>query len=389
MPDSTLTTSALARLRRRWRLAWIWAAPVPAVGMCLWHAGGGMGAAFQGGLQTAAVMVYLWIRTHRMLALNRGPGETHPRPGLGAATTITLIRAALIALLAGFIFQPAPDPSRAAAWTLWLPALVYLSAVILDAADGAIARATGGVTRLGEHLDTEVDALGLLTASALAVWNERAPVVYLAAGLGYYLAQAAIALRRAHGRPAFPVGPRAEARTVAGCAMGFAVAILTPALGASAFDPAALAITLALTLGFLKDWLIASGRATPEGRLVRPAAAAVQEFLEKLLPLALRGCVALGVLLLLWDRTGEAARLALSGIEQAALGGGAVLVALGVATRVIAVALYVAAAGALPEPGGILVAAGAALLILTGAGRPRLWQPEDRLFTKRIRDRQR
>ncbi len=389
MPDPALTTPPLARLRRRWRLAWIGAAPFLAGGMWLWHALGGMGAAVQGGLQTAAVMVYLWIRTHRMLALNHRPEERHPRPSLGAANTITLVRSALIALLAGFIFQPAPDLGKTAEWALWLPALLYLSAVILDGADGAIARATGSDTRLGERLDTEVDALGLFMASALAVWIGRAPVLYLAAGLGYYLVQAGIGLRRAFGRPFFPIRPRAEARTVAGCAMGFAVAILTPALEATAFFPAALAITAALAYGFATDWLILCGRATPEGQLIPPEAAAVQRRIERLLPLALRACVAVGVLLLLWDPAGGAARHALSGIERAVLGGGAVLAVLGVTARVAAVALYVAAAGALPDSGGVLVAAGAALLILTGAGRPRLWQPEDFLFIKRIGDRNR
>ncbi len=387
MPAPAPFAPETSGLRRRWRLAWIGAAPFLAAGMWLWHAAGGMGAALQGGLQTSAVMVYLWARTHRMLALNRRPGETRPRPGLGAATITTLVRAALIALLAGFIFQPAPDPMSAAPWIPWLPALIYLLAVILDGVDGAVARAAGEVTLLGERLDTEVDALGLLTACTLAVWIGRAPAVYLAAGLGYYLAQAAIGLRRALGYPVFPVGPRAEARTAAGCAMGFAVAILTPAFGPSAFYPAALAITAALALGFIKDWLIACGRATPEGRLVRRKAAAAQEFVEKRLPLALRACVVAGVLLLWANHPADSGGRTLSGLEQAVLGGGAVSAALGVAARLSAVALYLAAAGSLPDPGAILVAAGAALLILTGAGRPRRWQPEDRWFTGRVGDR--
>ncbi len=391
MSDPALDLRTLARLRRQCRLVWVGAAPFLAGGLWLWHALGGMGAALQAGLQTAAVMGYLWVRTQRLLALNHRPGETHLRPDLGTANTLTLVRAALIALLAGFIFQPAPDPARAGAWALWLPALLYLTAVILDAADGAIARATGSGTRLGERLDTEVDALGLLTASALAVWVGRAPVFYLAAGLGYYLVQAAVGLRRVLGRPVFPVSPRAEARTVAGCAMGFAVAILAPAFEAPAFFPAALAITAALILGFAKDWLIAGGWASSEGRLIRPSAAAAQRLIEKLLPLALRAGVALGLLLIGWDHPGDAARHALSAVEQAVLGGAALMAALGVAARLASVALVLVTAemtaGGLAGPGAALVATGAALLILTGAGRLRLWQPEDYLFTKRVGDR--
>jgi CDP-diacylglycerol---glycerol-3-phosphate 3-phosphatidyltransferase len=377
--------------RRRGRLALIAAALLLAAGTALWHTFRGPEASLRGGLQTAGVMVYLWARTLQLLNPDRRRGEPHPRPDLGAADLISLFRGGLIALLAGFLFQTGPGPGRAAPEALWLPAGLYLAAVILDAVDGWVARATGSTTRLGERLETEVDALGLLTASALAVWTGRAPVIFIAAGVGYYLLQAAIGLRRAMGRPILPIAPRPGARTAAGCAMGFTVAILTPAFEAPALYPAAWAITVALAIGFVQDWLVVCGFASAEGRPTQPAPARLQRRVERVVPLALRAGALGGVFLILRGGGGSCAIQDPSGFALALLGGGALMAALGVAARAAAVALCLVIAdmtsGALLCAGTILAATSAALLIVTGAGRPRLWQPEGGVFLKRIGDR--
>jgi CDP-diacylglycerol--glycerol-3-phosphate 3-phosphatidyltransferase len=393
MPAAASNLQRLSQLRRQWRRAWIGALPFLAGALWLWHALGGAGAAVQGGLQTTAVMVYLWLRTGRMLALNRPPGDLRLRPTLGAPTTLTLLRAALIAVLGGFLFQPALDPGRPASWAAWLPAILYLVAVAVDAIDGALARATGGETLLGQRLDVEVDALGLLTAASLAVWLGRAPAAYLAVGFGYYLVQAAIGLRDRRGRPVARIHPRGEARIAAGCAMGFSVAILMPLFAAPALVPAAAAIATALTAGFLLDWLIACGWAAPDGRLFNTPAALLQRLIERAWPLALRAGVAAGAGLLLMSPADSGGVPELSSIERTVLAGGAVMTALGLAARLASVALSLVAAGVpaagAPDAGWILVAACAAFLIMAGAGRPRLWQPEERGLKTPLVDRER
>ncbi|MCU0559814.1 MAG: CDP-alcohol phosphatidyltransferase family protein [Desulfobacterales bacterium] len=382
---------ALAQLRRRWRRAWIAALPFLCGGLWLWHTLWGAGAAAQAGLQTAAVMVYLWIRTDHMLALNRPPGKPRLNPRLGAANAVTLVRAALIAVLAGFLFRPAIDPAGPAAWAAWLPAALYLAASGLDAVDGGLARAAGGPTRLGARLDGEVDAIGLLAAASLAVWLGRAPAAFLAAGFGVYVVQAAAGLRRRLGRPVAAVQPRAAARLTAGCAMGFTAAILMPVFAAPAVAPAALTIAAALTAGFALDWLVVCGRAAPEGRLLDRRAARVQQAAARWLPLALRAGAAAGAGVLLATRGGGDPVHPLSGIEQGVLAGAAVMAALGIAARLAAVALSLTAAGMAAGPAAgaawLLTAVCAAGLILTGAGRPRLWQPEEPFFRNRMRSR--
>lgn len=378
----------LLPLRRRWRRAWIAALPVLSGALWLWHSLWGAGAAVQGGLQAVAVMVYLWVCTDRMLDLNHPPGDPRLHPSLGPANVVTLIRGALIAVLAGFLFQPPIGPGSPAAWAAWVPALLYLAAAALDALDGALARATGGQTRLGERLDGEVDALGLLVASALAVWIGQAPAVFLAAGFGYYLVQAAVGLRRRLGRPVARVQPRAAARLTAGCAMGFAVAFLMPVFAAPALVPAAVVITTALTAGFALDWLVVCGRAAPDGRLRNSHAARVQQTIERWLPLALRAGAAAGIGLLLARHGGSHPGHLLTGIQQGVLAGGALLAVAGISARLASAALSLAAAGIdaglLADAGWALAALCAAALIVTGAGRPQLWQPEEPFFLKRI-----
>ncbi|MFO7709616.1 MAG: CDP-alcohol phosphatidyltransferase family protein [Desulfobacterales bacterium] len=388
MPTSPPRPQTISQLRRRWRRAWIAALPLLCGALWLWQALWGAGAAVQGGLQTAAVMLYLWVRTDRMLELNRPPGASSLRPRLGAANTLTLVRGALIAVLGGFLFQPALDPAGPSGWAAWAPGGLYLAAAALDAFDGAIARATGGETRLGERLDGEIDALGLLVASALAVWLGRAPVAFLVAGFGYYVVQAAVGLRRRLRRPIARVLPRTAARVTAGCAMGFTVAILIPVFAAPDLVPAALAITTALTVGFALDWMVVCGRAAPEGRLLNRHTARVQQTIERWLPIALRAGVTAGVGLLLARYGGSSPGHPLSGIEQGVLAGGAVMTTLGIATRLASVALSLAvagiAAGLTANAGWGLTAVCAAALIVTGAGRPRLWEPEEPLFHKRM-----
>ncbi len=385
MQSSDAPLTVRLRLRRQWRTAGAWGVPFVVVGFWLLLDHGGLSAALQGGAQTAALLAYGWIRWGRALALNHPPEDTRLRPSLGAANRLTLMRGGLIAVLAAFLFQPALAGEGAAGW---VPAALYIAAAALDGVDGFLARVTGSVTRLGECLDTEVDALGLLIAATLLVWIGKAPAAYLCVGLGYYALQAAQSARRNAGRPVAPVQPRAEARLVAGCEMGFAGAALLPLFDPVATHPAALIMTAALLAGFGRDWLVVCGLAAPDGRPLNRALDRADRALVRFLPIVLRAAAVAGILLLLSRSRAAEAVAPLSAAWGALLGTCAFLLAFGVMTRLAALVAAVSAACAMsgPLPGAewrAVLCCGMALL-MTGAGDLKLWQPEDRFCMHRL-----
>jgi CDP-diacylglycerol---glycerol-3-phosphate 3-phosphatidyltransferase len=386
MRSSEAPLTALLQLRRQWRLAGLWGVLFISGAFLLLLEHGGLYTALQGGLQTAAVLVYGWSRWGRALELNHLPQQVRLRPSLGAANWLTLLRGGLIAVLAGFVFQPAlADGSH---WVAWTPAALYITAATLDGADGFLARVTGSETRLGEHLDTEIDALGLLIATALLVWTGKAPAAYLCVGLGYYALKAAAGARRKAGRPIAPVQPRAEARLVAGCEMGFAGAALLPLFEPAATRPVALIMTAALLAGFARDWLVACGHAAADGRLLIRRLERVDRATARFLPIALRAAAVAGVVALLSRSPAGEGVASLPTAGCALLATCAALLAFGVMTRIAGLAACVAVAGAMADPVSglewqVVLGCGAALM-MTGAGALKLWQPEDRFFLKRL-----
>lgn len=385
MQSSDAPLTVRLRLRRQWRTAGAWGVPFVVLGFWLLLEHGGLSAALQGGAQTAALLVYGWIRWGRALALNHPPQDPRLRPSLGAANRLTLMRGGLIAVLAAFLFQPAVAGEAVAGWA---PATLYIAAAALDGVDGFLARVTGSETRLGECLDTEVDALGLLIAATLLVWVGKAPAAYLCVGLGYYALQAAKSARRNAGRSVAPVQPRAEARLVAGCEMGFAGAALLPLFEPAATQPVALIMTAALLAGFGRDWLVVCGLAAPDGRPLNRALARADRALVRFLPIVLRAAAVAGILLLLSRSRAAEAVAPLSSAGYALLGTCASLLAFGVMTRLAGLAAAVVAACAVsgPLPGvewGVVLCCGMALL-MTGAGNLKLWQPEDRFCMHRL-----
>jgi CDP-diacylglycerol--glycerol-3-phosphate 3-phosphatidyltransferase len=332
----------------------------------------------------AAVALHVLIPLRRLLPLNQTPGSPGVRPTLGLANWITLFRAGLIAGLAGWVFQP--SLAAAGGWREWLPGAAYLAAAVLDGVDGRVARATRRVTCLGERLDGICDAAGLLVASALAVGLGRAPAAYLGVGAGVYVLQAAVWVRRKSGRTAAPVAPRPGARLIAGIEMAFAGLILLPVFAPPAVRPAAWVMIAAIALSLARDWRIVCAGPGPGGRPAARSLEAFERFLADGLPLALRaGIPAAAAVFLAADGFGQNApaerTAAAAGIALAAL------CAIGVAARVSAVLLSVLSAfgaTALDDAGLAVLAAGALALAVTGAGRFRLWQPEDRVL---LRDR--
>lgn len=370
----------LSRLRRQWVMLGMIGGGWLVSGTSLLTGLLGLRPAARWGFQAGLVLAYVFLRLGSALGLNHRADDPRLRPSLGAANLITLFRAALTATLAGFLFQAQPI-SAGPAWS-WLPGLLYLAAAVMDYADGRVARATGTVTRLGECLDTEIDALGLLVASLLLVSGEKAPLSYLWVGFGYYGLQAAIWVRQAAGRPIARVAPRAGARWTAGCEMGFAAAALLPAFGPEATRPAAWAMAMGLLVSLGQDWLVVCGYATPEGRPRGRGLAILEKTLVGFLPVIVRAAVAAGVTLTLCEWPAEAGAPLPSGAAKVVFLAAGALCALGVAARCAAmVSSLVIAAWLIPASPGIISSAtlaAALILMLTGAGHLRLCQPEDR-----------
>ncbi|WP_373499696.1 CDP-alcohol phosphatidyltransferase family protein [Desulfococcus sp.] len=226
----------------------------------------------------SAAAAWIYRRFLRLLPMNR-PGDGGQIYGdLGAANRITLLRGGLVALLAGFALVPWPRMTAGGVPWPWIPGMLYGAAVLLDGVDGRIARKTGCVTRMGEQLDMETDALGLLAASMVAVIADRLPPAYLVAGMAYYLFSAGIRFREFLGKPVQEVRPWRGAKIIAGFQMAFVALALLPPVSPKAAAIAAWMVMIPLLAGFGRDWMIVCGQAgndcfagfrcRPEDRLV-------------------------------------------------------------------------------------------------------------------------
>ena len=106
--------------------------------------------------------------------------DAHPFPVFGPANLVTTVRAALLALLAALIGQPSSGPVAVAAIVLGV------TAIVLDAADGYLARRTGIASAYGARFDMETDA-ALVMALSLLVWlHGKAGAWVVLGGLARY-----------------------------------------------------------------------------------------------------------------------------------------------------------------------------------------------------------
>ncbi|SDM21769.1 CDP-diacylglycerol--glycerol-3-phosphate 3-phosphatidyltransferase [Halogranum gelatinilyticum] len=194
---------------------------------------------------------------NRPVAEREGTDGGQLAPTLGPATHVTVGRGVLLAWVAGcFALAWATLP----AWTLWLPALGHGAAAALDAVDGALARRTRRVTRLGARLDLSFDALGLLVAPLVGVVAGQLPWWYLSVGLARYGFVAGIRLREYRGLPVYELPTRASRRLLAGLQMAFVAVALTPLVPPAAGTVGAALFGGALLAGFVRDWGYVSGR---------------------------------------------------------------------------------------------------------------------------------
>lgn len=177
----------------------------------------------------------------------------HPHGRFGPGNTVTTLRAAITAALAGLLLAqeiPAPEAALAAA-----------AALALDGIDGPLARRTGLSSDFGARFDMEVDALLVLVLAALVAVSGKAGPWVLWVGLLRYLWVGAGAFCPPLARP---LPPSRRRRFV--CA--FAIAGLTLSLAVPAWlaSPLCAAVLLSLIYSFGLDLLsaIQPGRGSPD-----------------------------------------------------------------------------------------------------------------------------
>jgi phosphatidylglycerophosphate synthase len=182
--------------------------------------------------------------------------EHHPFGRLGAANHVTLVRAALVALVAGLIGEPSAFPAAAAATGL---AVVV---ELLDGVDGWLARRGETASGFGARFDMEVDALLILVLATLAWQHGKAGSWVLVSGLMRYAFVAAGSLLPWLARP-LPSSRRRQAVCV--LQIVCLCAAVSPLLAPRSSAPISAIALAALTASFLADvvWLQRERQARP------------------------------------------------------------------------------------------------------------------------------
>jgi CDP-diacylglycerol--glycerol-3-phosphate 3-phosphatidyltransferase len=331
--------------------------------------------------------MYLQVRLLTHLGANHRCGEAdRPFHTLGAATWITLLRGAAIVALAGFLpLAVLPAPALPPA-LVWAPGLIYLGISLADLLDGFVARRQHRQTELGQRLDIETDAAGLLVALLVAVSLDRLPALSLLVGLAYYLFIFGIWWRQQRHLPLIALQPRPYARIIAGFQMGLVATALLPLFNPPFTFIATALVMTPLLVGFGRDWLVISCRLRIDSNQRTALDHWAGLVLTRFLPLVLRPLLlADGIVTLVQSAASlphpvwlwaQSLCCLLAGIGW--MGRSAALLL----TLLLSCGLGLYGTG-LP----VLVLFGiAATLMLTGTGPLSLWSPEEGILYRRSRD---
>lgn len=330
-------------------------------------------------LSNAVLMVILW-RLLRALPENYHPSTQVIYHSLGLANHASLLRGVLLAWLAGFLFSPWPEGRLG-----WVPAVLYTLAIILDGLDGLLARLTRQVSKLGQRLDIELDGLGILVASMLAMGWGQLPPWYALVALAYYAFTLGQWLRRRRGLAVYPLSPSSIRRPMAGIQMGFISAVLWPILPPALTTVAATLVMMPFLAGFMRDWLVVSGWLDANSSWYQIWSRRLTIIVMHWLPVPAR-LVVLGVFVLNLLQTGQLAlfeRQPMLGAAWLAVLG--MLVFAGVMGRLTGVLLALSVSlaavrwGSITPSSLILLSCGLMLLLL-GSGQLSAWQPEESLL---------
>lgn len=330
-----LSVAVWLGVAERWRMAGFWLLPASAI--------------------------WCWIgwRTWNLLDLNRAASQASLYPALGWGNRVTLLRGWLIALAGGCL-----SIDLSAVPISWLPAAAYSLAALLDRCDGFLARRSRRVSLLGGELDVQLDALGLVVAPLLAIAQGRLYLSYLLLSAAFYLYRWAMQRRQALGLPIYLLPDNPLRRALAGFQMGLVAVALWPWLDAELTRAAGVAFMLPVLFGFVADWAVVCGHLS-SASYQRLAIWSQRLFLPGL---RLLTAVAVGLVL---------PGLAVTDISALSLGVAVVMLSVGFAGRLAALALLLWLDGpgvAVFQPlvHLTLVFAGSWLLML-GSGRASLW----------------
>lgn len=324
---------------------------------------------------SAAVLSYELFILWRGLPRNHRKTEQQILSNLGLGNALTITRGLMLALIGGFLFSPWPG-----GWLAWAPGLLYTAAGVLDYLDGFAARVTQHATRLGEYLDLELDALGVLIAPLLAVLYGQLPVWYLAASAARYLFAFGIWRRKRRGLPVYELTPSVYRRHMAGFLMGLVGVVLWPVFFPPGTWAAATVYVIPFLALFVRDWLVVSGWMDPQSAGYGRWTVWMERFATRWLPIGMRlaalgigGWIALAQMQAGTDLPGLWIGLIVVSI----------LIALGIAGRIMALAMLGLIGFGFPphevDITSILIAAATGISLL-GTGPASLWQPEDRYF---------
>ncbi|MGE0462523.1 MAG: CDP-alcohol phosphatidyltransferase family protein [Vicinamibacterales bacterium] len=171
-------------------------------------------------------------------------GSAHPFPRFGAANSVTMLRASIVALVAGLAAE------LPAVQIAWFVVAVTTVLAALDGVDGWLARRTRMASAFGARFDMEVDAFFILLLSVL-VWRfDKAGAWVLACGLMRY---AFVAAGWVLPWMARPLTPTFRGKFVAVLqVLGLAVA-LTPVVPSPSSDAVAAMTLAALAWSFAVD----------------------------------------------------------------------------------------------------------------------------------------
>ncbi len=140
----------------------------------------------------AGLVIVPWLQPGSMYAWKAVPlfaammtaavaiARDHPFPHLGPGNHVTIVRAMLVALVAGLIGESATPRVAAIAVTLAATAAVF------DGLDGWLARRSRMASVFGARVDMEADALLIMALSVLVWRHDKAGAWVLACGLMRY-----------------------------------------------------------------------------------------------------------------------------------------------------------------------------------------------------------
>jgi phosphatidylglycerophosphate synthase len=262
-----------------------------------------------------------------------------------------------------------------------MPGVLYTAAIVIDYTDGLIARLTDRTSVLGQALDTELDALGILIAPALSIWWGQLPIWYVLVALSYYAFVLGKWLRKRQDKPLYPLPVSAVRRPMAGIQMGFISAILWPVLHPPLTTAAATLVMIPFLIGFTRDWLVVSGLVDVNTDSYQRWTKYASMIAQHWLPIILRSVVAL-VFIVMIARAGRLALYeALSPLNTVWMLALAGLVLIGwmgrLAGTLLAIFVGIAAVRWGVTPTSAVVIGCGLGLMLFGTGSLSLWQPEE------------